>query len=52
MTFDQLCDALLEEYDVDIDECSRELRVLLDDMTNQGLIQESPPPPCTARDNA
>ena len=52
MTFDQLRDALLEEYDVDIDECSRELRVLLDDMTNQGLIQESPPPPCTARDNA
>lgn len=41
-TFDQLRDALLDDYDVGIDECSRDLRVLLDDMSNQGLIQESP----------
>ena len=41
-SFDQLRDALLADYDVDFDECSRDLRALLDEMTNQGLIQESP----------
>lgn len=39
-TFDQLRDELLADYDVGIDECSRDLRVLLDDMKDQGLIQE------------
>jgi hypothetical protein len=37
-TFEQLRDALLEEYDVDSDECSSQLHELLEDLTSKGLI--------------
>jgi hypothetical protein len=37
-TFDQLRDALLGEYDVDRDQCVRELRDLLDDLSSKGLV--------------
>ena len=39
-SFEQLRDALLSEYDVDADRCASELRLLLDDMTEKGLIHE------------
>jgi hypothetical protein len=37
-TFDELRDALLAEYDVSAEQCSIELRVLLDDLAEKGLI--------------
>lgn len=37
-TFDQLRDALLQEYDVDQQRCARELQELLDDLSARGLI--------------
>jgi coenzyme PQQ synthesis protein D (PqqD) len=37
-TFDQLRDALLGEYEVERDQCSRELRDLLDDLSSKGLV--------------
>ena len=37
-TFDQLRDGLLEEYDVGRDQCTSELRALLDDLQQRGLI--------------
>ena len=37
-TFDQLKQALLEEYEVDAEQCGRELRELLEAMAGQGLV--------------
>lgn len=37
-TFDQLRDALLDEYEVDSAQCSEELRGLLDDLSSRGLV--------------
>ena len=37
-TFDQLRDALLSEYDVDMEQCTSELRELLDDLSSKGLV--------------
>lgn len=37
-SFEQVRDALLEEYDVEPDQCARELRELLDDLTYKGLV--------------
>lgn len=41
VTFDQLRDGLLEEYDVSRDQCTSELRALLDDLQQRGLISAS-----------
>jgi hypothetical protein len=41
-SFDQLRDALLDEYDVDAEQCSSELRTLLEDMEARGLIEPVP----------
>ena len=38
-TFDQLRDDLLNEYEVSREQCSNELRDLLDDMTAKGLVE-------------
>lgn len=37
-TFDQLRDGLLGEYDVSDEQCTSELRALLDDLVKRGLI--------------
>ena len=37
-TFEQLRNALLEEFDVAPDQCARELQELLDDLCARGLI--------------
>jgi hypothetical protein len=39
-TFDQLRDALLQEYDVGLEQCTRELRELLDDLSEKGLVAD------------
>jgi len=39
-SFEQLRDALLSDFDVSADECASELRSLLDDMAEKGLIHE------------
>ena len=39
-SFDELKEALLAEYDVDDDRCADELRELLDDLLEKGLIQK------------
>ncbi len=36
--FEELRDALLQEYEVDQQRCARELQELLDDMSARGLI--------------
>ena len=41
-TFDQLRDQLVDEYDVSPDQCASELRELLDDLVEKGLIRRSP----------
>lgn len=38
-TFDQLRDDLLNEYEVSREQCSNELKDLLDDMTAKGLVE-------------
>jgi|SRR5689334_1451483 len=38
LTFDQLRDALLDEYDVSRDECTTELHALLEDLVAKGLV--------------
>lgn len=38
-TFAELRDGLLEEYDVELADCTAELKSLLDDMTAKGLIE-------------
>lgn len=37
-SFDELREALLEEYEVDAEQCSRELKELLDDLSAKGLV--------------
>lgn len=37
--FDELRDALLGEYDVSAEQCSAELRELLDDLVAKGLVR-------------
>lgn len=37
-TFEQLRDALLDEYEVELEQCTRELQELLDDLTGKGLV--------------
>lgn len=37
-TFEQLRNALLDQYEVGSDQCSLELRQLLDDLTTKGLV--------------
>lgn len=37
----QLRDELLREYDVDAEQCTRELGELLDDLVAKGLVRES-----------
>ncbi len=37
-SFDQLRDALIEQYDVERDVCTRELGELLDDLSARGLV--------------
>jgi len=39
-SFDQLRRALLAQYDVDAEQCSNELRQLLDDLVGEGLVEE------------
>jgi hypothetical protein len=38
-SFDQLRDALLAEYAVDSDQCTDELRTLLNELTGMGLVR-------------
>ena len=38
LTFDELRNALLDEYDVSREECTTELRALLDDLVARGLV--------------
>jgi hypothetical protein len=40
-SFDQLRDSLVEDYDVSAEQCSRELRALLDEMKAQGLVEQA-----------
>lgn len=37
-SFDQLRDGLLNEYEVSDEQCTNELKVLLDDLVDRGLI--------------
>lgn len=37
-SFEQLRDALLEEYDVEAEQCASELRELLQDLSDKGLV--------------
>lgn len=39
-SFDELRDQLLHQYDVDVEQCSDELRELLDGMIEKGLIEQ------------
>ncbi|MEJ2600005.1 MAG: PqqD family peptide modification chaperone [Anaerolineales bacterium] len=39
VTVMELRDALLAEYDVDVDDCTRELVALLNDLSNKELIE-------------
>lgn len=41
-SFDELREVLLDEYDVDPEECTRELRELLDDLSARGLVSTTP----------
>lgn len=40
-SLEQIKDALLREYDVDPDQCERELHELLDDLSGKGLVVAS-----------
>jgi len=40
-SFDQLREVLLVEYDVDPEQCTRELRELLDDLFAKGLVKSA-----------
>lgn len=39
-SFDELKQALLAEYDVDSEQCGTQLRELLDDLVEKGLVRE------------
>jgi hypothetical protein len=41
-SFDELRDALLEEYDVEPEQCARELQELLQDLSEKGLVVVAP----------
>jgi hypothetical protein len=41
-TFDQLRDELLDEFDVNAEQCAGELKELLDDLTAKGLVEKAP----------
>jgi hypothetical protein len=41
-TFDQLRDGLRDEYDVSDEQCALELRALLDDLVERGLVARDP----------
>jgi hypothetical protein len=40
-TFDQLREKLLDEFDVSAEQCTGELKDLLDDLTAKGLVEKS-----------
>jgi len=40
-SFEQLCGALLDEYQVEPDQCTSELKELLDDLAARGLVKAS-----------
>ena len=42
-SFDELQTALMDEYEVEGDQCAAELRELIDRMVKQGLVREAPP---------
>ena len=39
-SFEELSQALLADYEVDTDRCAEELRELLDDLLDKGLVRE------------
>jgi hypothetical protein len=41
-SFEQLCDALLQEYEVEPERCSLELKELLDGLSAKGLVVLAP----------
>jgi hypothetical protein len=41
-TFEQLRDALLDEYQVEPEQCARELNELLQDLSQKGLVTVAP----------
>lgn len=40
-TFDELRDELLGDYEVDVEQCTRELRELLEDLLAKGLVEKA-----------
>lgn len=40
-SFNELRDELIETYDVSVEQCTRDLNELLDDMISKGLLKES-----------
>jgi len=40
ISFDQLRDELLSEYEVSPDQCTKELQELLDEMVSKGLVEQ------------
>jgi len=40
-SFEQLCGVLLDEYQVEPDQCTSELKELLDDLAARGLVKAS-----------
>jgi hypothetical protein len=40
--FDQLREALLDEFDVSAEQCAGELKELLDGLTAKGLVERAP----------
>ena len=40
-SFDELRDALVADYDVSSEQCSTELKALLDEMKAQGLVEQT-----------
>lgn len=38
LSADELCTLLIEEYDVDVEQCMKEVKELLEEMTKVGLI--------------
>jgi len=40
-TFDQLCDELLGEYEVNSEQCASELSELLEDLLSKGLVEKT-----------
>ena len=43
-SFDELSDRLLDEYEVDSDQCRAELSELLEQMTSSGLVERTAEP--------